>query len=87
MVSAIPRHIAESARANPTDRSNVLLNGMFQLSPEISINLTKVKNRDYYWLLINKEPIELKAGSKWERDLQIDQTFLETVFSSHQQMS
>ena len=81
VVSAIPRHIVESARANPTDRSDVLLNGMFQFSPEISINLTKMKNRDYYRLLINKEPIELKANSKWERDLQIDQTSLKAFFS------
>ena len=42
-----------------------------------------MKNRDYYMyqLLINKEPIELKANSKWERDLQIDQTSLTTIFS------
>ena len=81
VVSAIPRHFVESARANPTDRSDMLLNSMFQFSPEISLNLTKMKNRDYYWLLINKEPVELKALSKWERDLQIDQESLKTFFS------
>ena len=64
VVSAIPRHFVESARANPTDRPDLLLNNMFYFSQEISINLTKMKNRDYYWLLINKEPIELKANSK-----------------------
>ena len=81
VVSAIPRHFVESGRANPTDRSDMLLNSMFQFSPEISLNLTKMKNRDYYWLLINKEPVELKALSKWERDLQIDQESLKTFFS------
>ena len=40
-----------------------------------------MKNRDYYRLLINKEPIQLKANSKWERDLQIDQTSLKAIFS------
>ena len=40
-----------------------------------------MKNRDYYWLLINKEPIELKVNSKWERDLQTDQTSLKTFFT------
>ena len=40
-----------------------------------------MKNRDYYWLLINKEAIELKANSKWERDLQTDQTSLKTFFT------
>ena len=29
---------------------------------------------------MNKEPIELKANPKWERDLQIDQTSLKTLF-------
>ena len=81
VVSAIPRHFVESARANPTDRPDLLLNNMFYFSQEISINLTKMKNRDYYWLLINKEPIELKANSKWERDLQTDQTSLKTLFT------
>ena len=81
VVSAIPRHFVECARANPTDRSDLPLNSVFQLSPEISTNLTIMKNRDYYRLLINKEPIELKANSKWERDLQIDQTSLKTIFS------
>ena len=77
----IPRHFVESARANPTDRSDLLLNSVFQFSPEISINLTKMKNRDYYRLLMNKEPIKLKANCEWERDLQIDQTSLKTIFS------
>ena len=40
-----------------------------------------MKNIDYYWLFINKEPIVLKANSKWERDLEIDQTSLKTIFS------
>ena len=40
-----------------------------------------MKNRHYYRLLINKEPIELNANSKWERALQIDETSLNTIFS------
>ena len=81
IVSAIPRHFVESVRANPTDRPHLLLNNLFHFSLEISINLTKMKNRNYHWLLINKEPIELKANSKWERDLQTDQTSLKTFFA------
>ena len=52
VVSAIPRHLTESARENPTDWSDLLLNSVFQLSAEISIHLTKMRNRDYYRLLI-----------------------------------
>jgi len=45
VVSALPRYLAEKVRVNPTERSDMLLNSVFQLSPEISINLTKMKNR------------------------------------------
>ena len=41
VVSAIPRHPAESARVYPMDRSDMLLNSLFQLSPEISINYSE----------------------------------------------
>ena len=54
---------------------------MFQLSPEFFINLTKMKNKDYYRLLIIKVQIQPKANFKWERDLQIDQTSLKYLFS------
>ena len=54
---------------------------MFHLSPETSINLTKMKNKDYYRLLINKEQIEPKANSKWERNLQVGQASLKPFFS------
>ena len=30
--------------------------------------------RSYYWLLIDNEKHEIKASSKWKRDLQIDET-------------
>jgi len=63
------------------DRLDLQLKSMFQFSPEISVNLTKMKTRDYYRLLINKEPIELKANSKRERDLRLDQTSLETFLA------
>ena len=44
------------------------------------MNVTQMKNKDYYRLLVNKEQIEPKANSKWERDLQIDQTSLKPFF-------
>ena len=64
VVSATPvRLLAESARTEPTDRSDLLLNSMFQHSQVISINLIKMENGGYYRLLINKEPIQLKANN------------------------
>ena len=41
MVSAIPKQLVDSARLNPADRSCLVLNNMFQLAPETSINLIK----------------------------------------------
>ena len=40
----------------------------FQLSPSISIDLMKMKNRDYLWLFMNNTP-KITALGKWERDL------------------
>ena len=41
----------------------------FQLSPSLSINLTKMKNKDYYWLFVKKNTPLVTALSKWKRDL------------------
>ena len=41
----------------------------FQLSPSLSINLTKMKNKDYYWLFVKKSTPLVTALSKWEQDL------------------
>ena len=41
----------------------------FQLSSTIKVNLLKSKNKDFYWLFINKVNPELKAPRKWARDL------------------
>ena len=38
VVSAIPKHLVDSARINPRDRSSFALNSLFQLVPETSIN-------------------------------------------------
>ena len=57
VVSAVPRHLVERARANHVGRVGLLSSSTFHLSPETSINLTKMKNKDYYRLLINKEQI------------------------------
>lgn len=67
--------LVENARANLMDRSGLLLNNVSAF-PSVSINLTKMKNKHFYRFLINKEQIEPKANSKWERGLQIDQTSL-----------
>ena len=41
-----------------------------------------MKNRDYYWLLINKDDVEIKATPKWARYLQVVDLNLNTFFNS-----
>ena len=78
---AIPRHLLERARVTPLDKTVFMSEHMFQLSTETCINLLKMKNKDYYRLLIKKEKIEIKASTKWARDLQVGQIPMESYFS------
>ena len=39
-----------------------------------------MKNKDFYKLLMNKDKIQLKASTKWARDLQVDHIPLESYF-------
>ena len=74
------------ARSTVIDKTNFLSEQMFPLSSETSINLLKIKikNKDYYRLLINMEKTELKAKTKRARDLRVDQIPLESFFSEIQ---
>ena len=69
IISAIPKHLLE--RANQIQLNNELFLNIvnFQLSPSISIDLTKMKNKDYYWLFMKKSTPKVTVISKRERDL------------------
>ena len=69
VVSAIPKHLLDKAREKQVDKRSFLAETAFQLSPNTTIDLHKMKNRDYYWLLINKDDVNIKATPKWARDL------------------
>ena len=69
VVSAIPKHLPERANQIQLDKTLFLDIENFQLSPSLSINLTKMKNKDYYWLFVKKSTPLVTALSKWERDL------------------
>jgi len=66
VVSAIPKHLLERAKQTQLNKTLFLDSENFQLSPSISINLTKMKNRDYYWLFVKKSTPLVTAPSKWE---------------------
>ena len=50
------------------------------MSPSLSINLTKMKNKDYYWLFVKKSTPLVTALSKWERDLSSNDIHWENYF-------
>ena len=69
VVSAIPKHLLERAKQTQLNKTLFLDSENFQLSPSLSINLTKMKNKDYYWLFGKKSTPLVTTLSKWERDL------------------
>ena len=81
VVSAIPKELVKKAMEKPQDKSTFLAEDVFQLSPNTVINILKMKNKDYYWLLINKDNQEIKAEVKWSRDLQLEEVSLDDLFS------
>ena len=81
VVSAIPKYLIELAQKSHIDKTNFLCPNLFQLAPDVSSDLLKMKNKDYYWLFIDNKKHEIKSSPKWKRDLQIDETILETSFT------
>ena len=59
----------DDARRCHLDKTSILSESSFQLSADLSLDLLKVRNRNYYWLLISKDQHEINANMKWERDL------------------
>jgi len=78
VVSTIPKHLLNTAKEIQVDESTFLTENAFQLSPNTIIDLYKLKSRDYYWLLIDKDNVEIKACSKWASDLQAVDLQLDT---------
>ena len=69
VVSAIPKDLIDDARRYHIDETSILSESSFQLSADLSLDLLKMKNRNYYWLLISKDQHEINANMKRERDL------------------
>ena len=68
-VAPNPKHLLERAKQTQLYKALFFDNENFQLSPSLSINLTKMKNKDYYCFFVKKSTPLVTALSKWERDL------------------
>ena len=64
IITAIPKHLLERAKHAQLNKILFLDSVNFQLSPSISIDLTKTKNKDYYWLFMKKSTPKVTALSK-----------------------
>jgi len=80
VVSAIPKHLLKRAKEKQVDKSTFLAKNAFQLSPYTVMDSHKMKSRDYYRLLINRDNVEIKACPKWARDLQVVELQLDKFF-------
>ena len=78
VVSASPKDLIDDARRYHIDKNSILSESSFQLSADLSLYLLKMKNRNYFWLLISEDQHEISANMKWQRDL-----FPEIVLARH----
>ena len=81
VVSAIPKDLIDDARRYHIYKTSILSESSFRLSADLSLDLLKMKNRNYYWLLISKDQPEINANMKWERDLLPEITLVRHHFS------
>ena len=55
----------------------------FDLEPEIKLNLTTMKSREFYWLFVNKSYTEEQTGVKrWNKIVTMDKESRQSVFAS-----
>ena len=64
VLSAIPKHLrGKASQTSLNKRKFEKDNFIFSLSPTVSINLLKVKSKDFYWL-ITKKFVTKATGSR-----------------------
>ena len=81
VIPAIPKDLIDDARIYYIDKTSILSESSFQLPADLSLDLFKKKNRNYYWLLISKDQREINGNMKWERDLLPEKILSKHYFS------
>ena len=72
VLSAIPKNLREKARVTTLDKHQFEKdNFIFPLSPTVSINLLKMKSKDFYWLITKNAVIKATGLRKWEYETQV----------------
>ena len=79
VISAIPSALRKKAKERAKPNVNFLSGGtFFQLTPVLTIDLLKLRSKDYYWLFLNKRKPQATGPMKWDRD------FVPTALPWHQ---
>jgi len=72
ILAAILKHLLEKARQTSLHKHKFEKdNFIFSLSPAVSINLLKMKSKDFYWLIVNKSETEGTGPRKLEHEIQL----------------
>ena len=72
ILAAILKHLPEKARQTSLHKHKFQKdNFIFSLSPTVSINLLKMKSKDFYWLIVNKSKTEGTGPRKLEHEIQL----------------
>ena len=69
-VSAIPKHLLTKAKEKKHIEMHLSSRKCLLTLSEYRHRLAQNESRGYHWLLINKGNVDIKACSKWARDLQ-----------------
>ena len=56
---------------------------LFDLEPEVKLNLTTMRSREFYWIFINKSYTDEQTGVKrWNKIVTMDKESWQSVFAS-----
>ena len=79
VISAIPSALRKKAKERAKPNVNFLSGGtLFQLTPVLTVDLLKLRSKDYYWLFLNKRKPQATGPMKCDRD------FVPTALPWHQ---
>ena len=56
---------------------------LFDLEPEVKLNLTTTRSREFYWIFVNKSYTDEQTGVKrWNKIVTMDKESWQSVFAS-----
>ena len=69
IISAIPSALWKKANEHAKPNVNFLSGDtLFQLSSDLTIDLLKLRSKDYYWLFLNKRKAQATGPMKWDHN-------------------